>query len=136
MIWSNEYHLRYKFSVFALKSIIGDHMKITNLTPEVDILKEFAQRLARMRKAQGYSQSELAKEAGIGVATLRRIEAGQDSRIVSWLKLLKALDMTAAIDSLLPETFLSPMAEARAATSRKRNTSSPPSGIVWGDETG
>lgn len=136
MIWPNKYHLRYKFSLFTLKSIIGDHMKITNLTPEADILKEFAQRLVRIRKARGYSQSELAKEAGIGVATLRRIEASQDSRIVSWLKLLKALDMTAAIDSLLPETFLSPMAEAQAGTSRKRKTVTPSAGIVWGDETG
>ena len=109
-------------------------MKITEFTPETDILKEFAKRIARIRKAQGYSQTELAKEAGLGVATLRRIEAGHDSQLESWLKLLKALDMASAIDSLLPETFNSPRAEALAGTSRKRTKSSPSSGIVWGDE--
>jgi len=109
-------------------------MKITEMMPETDILKEFAKRLARIRKAQGYSQTELAKEAGIGVATLRRIEAGRDSQLETWLKILKALDMTSAIDALLPETFNSPMAEALAGTSRKRTKSSPSSGIVWGDE--
>jgi len=113
---------------------MSDMMKITKIMPETDILKEFAKRLARIRKVQGYSQTELAKEAGIGVATLRRIEAGKDSQFETWLKILKALDMASAIDALLPEAFNSPMAEALAGTSRKRTKSSPSSGIVWGDE--
>ena len=108
-------------------------MKISKLVPEDEILKEFAKRLARMRKAQGYSQIEFAKEAGIGVATLRRIEGGQDSQFATWLKILKALDRIPALDALLPETFNSPMAEALAGKSRKRRTPSA-SGIVWGDE--
>ncbi len=122
-------------ALLVLFTIIFDMSKITKLTPETDILSEFAQRLARIRKAQGYSQVALAKEAGIGVATLRRIEAGQDSQLETWLKLLKALDMAPAIDALLPETFDSPMAEALAGKSRKRSKPSPSSGIVWGDET-
>ena len=102
------------------------------LTPETEMLKELGARLARLRKQQGFSQNDLAEEAGIGVATLRRIEGGQDGQLASWLKLLKALNMTPAIDSLLPEHFNSPMAEIRSA-SRKRRTSTP-AGIVWGDE--
>lgn len=110
-------------------------MKLSKFVPEDEILKEFAKRLARIRKAQGYSQTEFAKEAGIGVATLRRIEGGQDSQFETWLKILKALDRVAALDALLPETFNSPMAEALAGKSRKRRKPSPSSGIVWGDET-
>ncbi len=109
-------------------------MKITKITPENDILKELAERLAKIRKAQGYSQTELANEAGIGVATLRRIESGQDCQMASWLKLLKALHMASAIDTLLPETFNSPMVEALAGKSRKRKIHSSLSGIVWGDD--
>ena len=109
-------------------------MIITEFIPESDILKELAKRLAKIRKAHGYSQTELAKEAGIGVATLRRIEAGQDSQLETWLKILKALGMAHAIDALLPQTFNSPMAEALAGKSRKRAKSSRSSGIVWGDE--
>ncbi len=109
-------------------------MKLSKFVPEDEILKEFAKRLARMRKAQGYSQTEFAKEAGIGVATLRRIEGGQDSQFETWLKILKALDRVTALDALLPETFNSPMAEALAGKSRKRKKSSTSSGIVWGDE--
>jgi len=95
-------------------------MKINEYTPEPDILREWGVRLAKIRKAQGYSQTELAAEAGIGVATLRRIEAGQDSQVATWLKLLKALNMAAAIDALLPESFRSPMAEALSRSPKHR----------------
>ena len=129
-------------------------MNINQLTPEQEILKELAQRLARVRKAQGYSQARLAEEAGIGVATLKRIEAGQDSQLETWIKVLKALNMVSAIDALLPENFKSPMAEVIAISSSKSkkkssgslrqsspqgspsSSSSPssPSGVVWGDQ--
>ncbi|OGT71579.1 MAG: hypothetical protein A3H44_14055 [Gammaproteobacteria bacterium RIFCSPLOWO2_02_FULL_57_10] len=106
-------------------------MKIDTLTPDTEMLKELGERLARIRKQQRLSQTELAQEAGVGVATLRRIEGGQDSQLVSWLKLLRALGMTTAIDSLLPEEFSSPMAEVRGAARKRTKT---PTGIVWGDE--
>lgn len=108
-------------------------MKINALTPETEILKELGERLARIRKQQGYAQPALAEEAGIGVATLRRIEGGQDSQLESWLKLLKALNIAAAIDALLPEEFNSPMAEAHGSAKKRKKPSSS-SGIVWGDE--
>lgn len=109
--------------------------KITSVTPETEILHELGRRLAQVRKHQGFSQRVLAERAGIGVATLRRIEGGQDSQLESWIKLLKALDMAHAINGLLPEPFRSPMDEARAVTKRSRQGKSTPSGIVWGDET-
>lgn len=111
-------------------------MKIDNLTPDTAIRKELGQRLARMRKQQGISQEKLAKEAGLGVATLRRIEAGQDSQIESWLKIMKALRMVASIDALLPENFDSPMAEVLSASKRRRKKAvSEGIGKVWGDQT-
>lgn len=108
-------------------------MKIDQLTPEAEALRELGERLARVRKQQGFSQSDLAGDAGIGVATLRRIEGGQDSQLDTWMKLLKALGMADAIDALLPENFNSPMAEA-IARSDKRRKPSPSGGIKWGDE--
>ena len=110
-------------------------MKINQLTPETAILKELGRRLARIRKAQGFSQSSLAEEAGIGLATLQRIEGGQDGQIETWLKILKALDRAASIDALLPEDFKSPMAEVLGTSSGKRRKPPATSGIVWGDET-
>ena len=109
-------------------------MKIEYLTPETAILTELGRRLARVRKQQGYSQVALAKEAGIGVATLRRIEAGQDSQMESWLKIMKSLNMIASVDSLLPENFNSPMAEALSANKRRKTKKDRPTKAMWGDQ--
>ena len=115
-------------------------MKVDYLTPEGTVLSEMGRRLARLRKQQGFSQTRLAEEAGLGVATLRRIESGQDGQMASWLKLLKALRMTASIDALLPETLDSPMAEVlsrgqkgnKGNKGKKAGVAEP--GIRWGDE--
>ena len=109
-------------------------MKINQLTPETAILKELGERLARIRKVLGLSQHGLAEEAGIGVATLRRLEGGQDGQFETWLKVLKVLDRTASIDALLPRDFKSPMAEVLRVSPGKRKKTSAASGVVWRDE--
>jgi len=115
---------------FSLFNIIIDIMKFDKLTPESEVLAELGRRLATLRKQQGFSQTALAEEAGIGVATLRRIEGGQDSQMESWLKLLKALNYISAVEALLPAEIKSPRAQVQAGRSKK----SPPTS-TWGDET-
>lgn len=118
-------------------------MKIDSLSPDKIIFKEIGKRLRQIRKQQGYSQDKLAKKAGLGIATLRRIEDGHDSQLGSWLKILKALQMVHLINDFLPENFSSPMAEtlAQRKTSRSKYHSPSPSSpsfiaekAVWGDE--
>jgi transcriptional regulator with XRE-family HTH domain len=115
-------------------------MKIDRLTPTGATLVELGQRLARIRKQQGLSQEHLAAAAGIGVATLRRIEDGKDGKLGSWLRLLQALQMDGAIDNLLPADFRSPLAEVTRRRQRKPKASPPDAaggsgtGFVWGDE--
>lgn len=107
-------------------------MKMDHLTPTATMLDELGKRLARVRNQQGLSQTELAKLAGIGVATLRRIETGSGGQLESWLKLLIALKMTAQIEALLPERLNSPLAEVGVTktTIRGAETVRP----LWGDE--
>lgn len=108
-------------------------MKIEVTTPKQSALKELGERLARTRKQQGFTQSELSREAGIGVATLRRIEDGKDAQLGSWIKLLKALGMTGVIDHLVPEELVSPMAEVRG-TRRGKKPGNKAREPRWGDE--
>ena len=69
--------------------------------------------------------------------------AGNDSKLGSWIRILKALQMESSIDSLLPENFRSPMAEVKAGRKRTRRKQALPkqsdgkpsgSGFTWGDE--
>jgi transcriptional regulator with XRE-family HTH domain len=111
-------------------------MKLTRLTPTSQILRELGQRLAQLRKHHGLTQQALATAAGVGIATLRRIEDGRDSKLGSWIRLLAVLQQDAALDQLLPESIRSPMAEAKVAPRRKSKP--PPStddgGFAWGDQ--
>ena len=122
-------------------------MKINNLTPDQVVLSELGQRLARMRKQQGLTQTKLAEEAGLGVATLRRIESGQSAQMDSWLKIMKALKLTASVDAFLPENFTSPLAQVLMSKSRHKKKQHPDGiadvhignnsdiGIKWGDQS-
>jgi transcriptional regulator with XRE-family HTH domain len=109
-------------------------MEINTITPDEAILHELSERLKRTRKQRGFTQEQLATEAGIGVATLRRIEDGQDAQLGSWLKILKALGMAASIEALLPESVDSPMAEALALKRRRRSKKTTSKDVRWGDE--
>ncbi len=106
-------------------------MKIDSLLPEPEILREIGRRVARMRKQRGLSQDQLAEAAGVGVATLRRLETGSDAQIATWIKILRALDQLSGIENLVPETYRSPMHEVIGARRRKAG---PAGGIRWGDE--
>jgi transcriptional regulator with XRE-family HTH domain len=123
---------------YCLFPIIYDPMKIERLTPASAMLSELGQRLANLRTQRGFSQEQLATEAGIGVATLRRIEDGKDARLGSWLRLLKVLELEGAIDQLLPENYRSPMAEVREVRRGRRanGRGGPAAGteFAWGDE--
>lgn len=128
-------------------------MKIQSLTPTIQVLKELGLRLARLRKQQGLSQAQLAAAAGVGIATLRRIEDGKDGKLGSWTRLLLALHQDSSLDQLLPEAVRSPLAEVKGARARRAKASnarpprlpvdgpSAPSsdddgapGFVWGDQ--
>lgn len=88
-------------------------MKITTLTPQNEILREFGRRLGKERKRHGYTQEELASRAGIGIATLGRIEKGEQGQMGNWVKIQLALDNTSILDNFLPERINSPIEEAK-----------------------
>lgn len=76
------------------------------------ILEELGKRLQRHRLNQNVSQEELAREAGIGVNTVYRIERGQSAQLSSLIRILRVLDLLSNIDLLIPEPPTSPIAQA------------------------
>lgn len=109
-------------------------MKITELSPDQLILRELGRRIAHLRKQQGFTQTELSEEAGIGIATLRRIESGSGGQMETWLKILKTLGLVSNIDEAIPPIMPSPLQEAKGISGRRRPKPLL-STISWGDES-
>lgn len=109
-------------------------MKISSTTPTNVAVEELGRRLTVMRKAKRLSQTDLANQAGVGVATLKRMEAGKDAYLSSWFKVFMALGFASSLEDLLPETYSSPISELKARTSVKVFRAKPSKGNnIWED---
>ncbi|HEX3692509.1 MAG TPA: helix-turn-helix domain-containing protein [Solirubrobacteraceae bacterium] len=98
-------------------------MDFDRLMTERAVLAELGRRLARHRRERNWTQAEAAAQAGIGQATLQRIERGESVQMTSMVKLLRALDLLAAIDAAVPESIELPIARLereRRAPQRRR----------------
>src|ERR1700726_2293771 len=96
-------------------------MRLTDLTTADALLAELGRRLKRHRVQRNRTQAEMAEEAGIGVATLQRLERGQSVQMTSMIKLLRALELLTALAAAGPESIELPIAELeRQRKIRKR----------------
>ena len=100
---------------------------------------EIGTRLAQLRLSRNETQSMLAKEAGIGLRTLRRLEAGEPATLDTFLRVALALDLGDAILDALPNLQIRPIERvSRAGSQRRRARPRPETGRnpawKWGDD--
>jgi transcriptional regulator with XRE-family HTH domain len=86
-------------------------MRFDELLTDDAVLAELGRRLRRYRLGRNLTQDQLAELAGIGRATLQRIERGQSAQSTALVKLLRALGLQADLEALLPEDVEFPIAE-------------------------
>jgi transcriptional regulator with XRE-family HTH domain len=119
-------------------------MKIdAGLTDEA-VLAELGRRLARTRLERNLTQAQLGEEAGVGLATVQRLEAGRAVKLPSLVRVLRTLGLLDALDVLVPEPAPSPI-ELLKLHGRQRQRAAHPRSVgkqpseaawVWGDERG
>ena len=108
-------------------------------------LSELGGRLAATRLAKNLPQAQLAHEAGISLATLRRLESGQSVQLANWLRVLDVLGLAEGLAHLVPAPGADPLAELererRGARGRRKRASSPrnppdpdPDAWTWGED--
>lgn len=120
-------------------------MEITPELADEAVLAELGRRLARTRLERNLTQVELGDEAGVGLATVQRLEGGQPARLNSLIRVLRVLNLLPALELLIPEPTPSPIERLklrgkerqRAAHPRSEEAPSPdPKPWSWGDESG
>lgn len=84
----------------------------SNLTDDA-VLTELGRRVELQRIQRNRTQEQMAFEAGIGRATLQRLERGQTVQTTSLIKLLRALDLLAALEVALPAVSELPLVELK-----------------------
>lgn len=97
-------------------------MNITELSDRA-AMALLGERIQRARLNQNLTQAELAKRAGIGVRTVRTLEAGQKPTVETLLRALRALDRLGTIDAFLPEPGLSPLQLAKLQGHQRQRAS-------------
>lgn len=121
-------------------------MEISNELSDAAVSRELGDRLRRLRLRRNLDQHQLADEAGIGRATLQRLEEGEPANMVTLLRILRALGLLEGLNQLVPEPVPSPIEELerqgrqrqRAGTPRRRRKIGEDSNEPWswGDEGG
>lgn len=82
---------------------------------------EIGARLARLRLSRNVTQSMLARDAGIGLRTLRRLEGGERSTFDTFLRVALALGLGDAVLGAIPTGQIRPIERvSRTRAERQR----------------
>jgi transcriptional regulator with XRE-family HTH domain len=114
-------------------------MRFTNLLTDEAVQVEIGHRIAAGRLARQLTQAQLAEAAGVSKRTVERLEDGASTQLCNLLRCLRALDMLAGLERLLPEALISPI-ELLKRRGRLRARARPPKDArptvawSWGDE--
>ena len=116
-------------------------MAIQSTTSDQESLMRLGQQLSRHRLNRNLTQQELARESGIGVNTVYRIEQGHSTQLSNLIRLMRALGLANNFDQLIPDLPVSPVEQAKIKKEERRRASSrkesPPQANTWnwGDES-
>jgi transcriptional regulator with XRE-family HTH domain len=102
-------------------------MDITNMKqdPKSDnaIVETIGSFIKHHRLEQNKTQSQLALEAGINRSTLSEFEKGQRANIITFIQLLRALNLLYVLDQFIVEQELSPIQLAELAQEKRKRAS-------------
>lgn len=118
-------------------------MRLTDTQTDAAAVAELGRRIARHRLERNWTQADLAREAGVGQATVQRVERGRSVQMTTMVRLLRTLGLLEALDAAIPESVQLPIAQlereqrtARRRIRARRAAPQQPRGEnwIWGDE--
>jgi transcriptional regulator with XRE-family HTH domain len=76
--------------------------------------------LRDIRLRQNIDQRQLAEQAGVALNVVKNLEAGKGATVKSLVKVLRALDRVAWLETLAPAVSISPLQMLKSKQSRQR----------------
>jgi len=80
---------------------------------DLAILREIGRRIKRKRLDKNWSQKKLAETAGLNRTTIGEIERGAPSGMITFIQVLRSLDVLEELNAFLPEPGISPLQLAK-----------------------
>lgn len=103
-------------------------MTTYNFAPDLSddaIQKLLGERLAQQRISANLTQAQLAHRAGISPRTMVRLEGGQGADLRNFIRVLRALDLVAGFDNLVPKLPPSPVEQLKLRGKQRERVRSP-----------
>lgn len=92
-----------------------------NTAPIQNTLTALGAQIESYRLSRNLRQQDVAQEAGIGLSSITRLEAGKGATLDTLIRVLRALGCEDRLSLLVPTTTISPLDPASArGQSRKR----------------
>ncbi len=115
-------------------------MNFESQLTDAGLLRLIGERLAALRLVRNLTQEQLAEQAGLGLRTIQRLEAGATATQLSgFLRICRVLGLLDHFEALLPEPAPSPMdqlelkGKQRQRASGKKKVAEKPGDWSWGE---
>jgi len=73
-----------------------------------EILEDLGARIKNIRLLQNITQAKMSEHVGLSLGSLKKMEAGKDVSLTTFLKCLRFFDYLNEFENLLPEDLASP----------------------------
>lgn len=90
------------------------------------VLRVLGERLKQQRLDRNITQQELADRAGLSRPTVSDIERGRSASLLSWVRILRVLDLLTNLEAFLPAPLPSPLQLARQQGKQRQRASRGP----------
>jgi putative transcriptional regulator len=110
-----------------------------SLASSSQVEKAICQRIDQIRISRNITQKQLAREAGVSLKTITRLENGEGVTLNTFIRVISALGLISNLEMLLPDPSLQPLQlinnsakprlRARPKTDKSKNKN-----WKWGDE--
>jgi putative transcriptional regulator len=104
--------------IHSKEGVIVNYIAMTDKA----IAREMGRRLKSLRLRRNSSQKEVAGATGISVNAVQTAERGE-SKLITYIKIMRALNSLDSLDGFLPEVTISPLELARLEGKKRKRAS-------------